>query len=317
MKSNELISVLLPTYNVADYIDEAVQSILSQTYTNIELIIVDDCSTDETYAKLEQIAASDKRIVLMKNESNRRIVFSLNRALSIARGSYIARMDGDDISVPARLEKMKEDLDCNPTCGIVGSLSAAIDSEGRLIAEHPLPISDEAIKKTLKWCSTVQHIWLARKEVYEKLGTYREFSGAEDYDFLLRAAKADYGLANYPECLYFVRLRQGNTESVEGLKRILVKKYVSKLHGNENGSLGLSLSDYITQKNTPAAAKRYRHASNLLNEAKHSRANKYRLVLLSLRAALSSRYMFEYLIETVAVRAVVHIDAKKRSTSEN
>lgn len=311
MKSQELISILLPAYNVASYINDAVCSILSQTYRNIELIVVDDCSSDGTYEILQCLAAKDSRIQLYRNEKNSRIVTTLNYALSKARGLYIARMDGDDISSPDRLEKLKKYLDDNPECGIVGSFSAAIDSNGGIIAQRMFPVTDKAIKLTLNWCSTIQHIWLARKEVYIDLGGYREFPGAEDYDFLLRAARQGYGLANYPECLYFVRLRQGNTESTEGLKRVLTKKCVAKLAGKETKNTEAFLEEYVSRRYTPSAAGRYKDASNCLNDAKHNRRHRIKLFALATKAALTSRYMLEYLFEVIVVRIVARHDIKK------
>ena len=98
------ISVIMPNYNTpVDMLTEAVNSILNQTYSNFEFIIVDDCSTNESYNYLKTI--SDSRIILIRNESNLGVTKSLNIALSHARGKYIARMDSDDISLSNRLEK--------------------------------------------------------------------------------------------------------------------------------------------------------------------------------------------------------------------
>ncbi|WFT52817.1 glycosyltransferase family 2 protein [Acinetobacter baumannii] len=105
-----LISVLIPVYNVEAFVKEAVSSICNQTYKNIEIIVVDDCSTDNTYNIVAELAIIDPRIRLYKNDKNSKIVKTLNFALEQAKGEFIARMDGDDISTPERLEKQLEFL---------------------------------------------------------------------------------------------------------------------------------------------------------------------------------------------------------------
>lgn len=93
-------------YNCADTLPEAIESIINQTYSNWELIICDDCSTDETWAVLERYQAKyPEKIKLVKNQINSKLAFSLNHCLKYATGEYVARMDGDDISVPDRFEK--------------------------------------------------------------------------------------------------------------------------------------------------------------------------------------------------------------------
>ncbi|EAJ7443814.1 glycosyltransferase family 2 protein, partial [Campylobacter jejuni] len=98
----------MPCYNRQEYIVDAIESILNQTYSNFEFIIIDDCSTDNTYEIVKKYAENDKRIIVLKNEKNQGIVYALNRGFSIAKGKYIARMDDDDISLPNRLEKQVE-----------------------------------------------------------------------------------------------------------------------------------------------------------------------------------------------------------------
>jgi glycosyltransferase involved in cell wall biosynthesis len=93
-----LISVIIPTYNVENYIIDSVNSIINQTYKNIEIIIVDDNSNDNTFKILNSLKELDSRIKLYKNNKNLKIVNTLNFAISVSSGEYIARMDGDDIS---------------------------------------------------------------------------------------------------------------------------------------------------------------------------------------------------------------------------
>ncbi len=115
-----LISVIMSTYNTSEeYLREAIDSVLNQTYSNFEFIIVDDCSTDNSIEIIESF--DDPRIILVKNETNMGITKSLNKALHIAKGEYIARMDADDISLPNRFEKQVSYLSEHPLVIVCGS----------------------------------------------------------------------------------------------------------------------------------------------------------------------------------------------------
>ena len=102
-KKNPKVSVIIPTYNVERYIQECIKSIQEQTYDNIEIVVVDDCSTDKTYEILKNIEEKDRRLKVFKNDKNMKICYTLNRALKNSTGEYIVRMDGDDISSSDRI----------------------------------------------------------------------------------------------------------------------------------------------------------------------------------------------------------------------
>jgi len=103
--STAFISVIMPVYNRAEFIGEAIQSILSQTYKNFELIIIDDASTDNTLKVISEFTDDDDRILLLKNKKNEGVAATRNRGIEIAKGEFIAFMDSDDISLPQRFEK--------------------------------------------------------------------------------------------------------------------------------------------------------------------------------------------------------------------
>jgi glycosyltransferase involved in cell wall biosynthesis len=107
------ISIVLPAYNCEAFLTEAIESILNQTLKDFELIIINDGSTDKTEDVVKSF--SDARIIYLKNETNSGLVYTLNKGIDIAKGKYIARMDGDDISLPTRLAKQKAILDENPS----------------------------------------------------------------------------------------------------------------------------------------------------------------------------------------------------------
>ena len=225
------ISVLMPVYNVEAYVAEALASIQSQTYSDIEIVVVDDGSTDGTLRIVQQIALVDARIRIVCAPRNLGLPLALNLGLSFCQAPFIARMDGDDIALPARLEKQFRFLEENPDIALVGCATAAIDQFG-----HPIPglgislkpITQEEVARTILLASPCSHIWLARREAYDTLSGYREISFAEDYDFLLRAVAAGLQLSNLPEVLMQMRIRPGNVSS--RLEQRKVHYYIANLY---------------------------------------------------------------------------------------
>jgi len=210
------ISVLLPVYNVEAYVAEALESIRSQTFADVEIVVVDDGSTDGTLAIVEQAAATDARIRVAALPENLGLVAALNHGLKLCRAPFIARMDGDDIALPARLEKQLRFLQANPGIALVGCATRAIDQAGNPICGLSVsskPSSDEQIARTMLLASPCLHIWMARREIYTALSGYRDISVAEDYDFLLRAISAGFRISNLPEALMLIRTREGNISS--------------------------------------------------------------------------------------------------------
>ena len=129
--NSPLVSVIIPCYNAENYVEEAVRSIMTQTYKNLEIIVTDDCSTDNTLKVLRNLAVEDSRIKIIENKENLKIVKSLNNMINIAQGKYIARMDADDISFPERIEKQLAFMDANPEYGLCGTNALCIDEKGK------------------------------------------------------------------------------------------------------------------------------------------------------------------------------------------
>lgn len=115
------VSVLMPAYNAEKYIGEAIESILNQTFTDFEFIIINDGSKDNTADIVKRYAAQDKRIKFINNSENKGLIAVLNEGLDVCRGVYIARMDSDDISFPERFAKQVEYMDAHPECGVLGT----------------------------------------------------------------------------------------------------------------------------------------------------------------------------------------------------
>lgn len=121
MNTIPVISVLMPAYNVEQFIGASIESILNQTFTDFEFIIINDGSKDSTAKIVEKYAKQDKRIRFINNKKNKGLIAVLNEGLNLARGKYIARMDSDDISYPERFAKQIKYMEKHPECGVLGT----------------------------------------------------------------------------------------------------------------------------------------------------------------------------------------------------
>ncbi|MCX8854932.1 glycosyltransferase family 2 protein [Vibrio parahaemolyticus] len=223
--NNPLVSIIVPAYNVSKYISQMLDSILQQSYDNFEVIVIDDGSSDETFNIISQYAELEPRVKAFQNDKNEKIVFTLNRALSIAKGELILRCDGDDYLAKDRITSMVNFLLENKDISLVSTSVTKISPSGDIIGMSQFRGGMNYINKIIKYQSPVLHIWLTYKTVYEELSGYRNIPGAEDYDFILRVLSSGRKITNITNNYsYYVRLgRDGNTESLIGVKQYLMK----------------------------------------------------------------------------------------------
>lgn len=291
MTDEKLVSVLIPVYNVEFYVKDAIESIQNQTYKNLEIIVVDDASTDNTYDVVEKLAKDDRRIKLYKNESNLRIVKTLNYALTLANGYYIARMDGDDISAFDRIEKKVKFLEESSDIDLVGCSLVSIDSNGEEIKRVKKLDDFDLIKKTLRYTSPISHIWVCKKTVYEKLGGYRELSGAEDYDFILRLISSGMKSVNVSNYYgYYVRVeREGNTVSSTGLLQKKLHEDIYKMYKARVKDGCDNFNNFNFSRPYAISNRLYIFSNYLFNNARAAHAKKqYLKMSLNLFASLIS-----------------------------
>jgi len=170
-----ILTVIMPAYNAKKYISFAIESVLNQTYEDFEFLIIDDRSTDGTSKIIRNYAKQDKRIRIINNKKNMQIAYCLNKGLKSATGTFIARMDPDDISMKKRLEKQLKFLIRNPNVAIVGANIEIIDKNGKKIASRKYPSSSTEMKKIMFRYSPFAHpVIMFRKKVFEKYGGYNE-----------------------------------------------------------------------------------------------------------------------------------------------
>jgi len=213
MRDAPPVSVVMPVYNSAHVVADAVESILHQTFGDFEFIIVDDGSTDATEEILREYSALDGRIKLY-NQENCGLIASLNRYCRVANGKYIARMDADDISLPARLEKQFRYLEAHSEVGVLGTRIQDVDSNRTPIIEWPVPADPVVVRWFLFFGNCIAHpSVMMRRELLDRLGYYRPSAiHVEDYDLWIRAAEVT-GLANLPEVLVQYRISAESVSS--------------------------------------------------------------------------------------------------------
>ena len=185
------ISVVMSVCDGERYLRESLESICNQTLDDFELIVVDDGSTDGTWRILSEYAARDLRVSLIRNEQNIGLTKSLNKALVLARGQYIARHDADDLSLPSRFEKQVRFLDEHSEVGLIGTLSYVVDEHGRVVDIYRVPSTDVEIRWRMLFSNPFIHCTIMfRSSLVEQVGSYDEkIRYAQDYDYWVRIAE--------------------------------------------------------------------------------------------------------------------------------
>lgn len=208
MKESSLISVVLPVYNAEDTLKEAIDSILCQTHTRIELIIINDGSTDNSERIIENY--NDHRIRFYTNETNKGLIYTLNRALSLCNGDYIARMDADDISLPHRLETQLQYLKRHPDIDVVGS-ARLIFGEKNSPRKQSFPSTCEDVRAYMFLASPVVHPSVLMKKATLLIHNIQyddHYPCMEDYKLWNDILKVG-GIANISEPLLYYRISYG------------------------------------------------------------------------------------------------------------
>lgn len=234
------VSVILPVYNGEKYLREALESILAQSCTSFELLAIDDGSLDDSAKILREYQARDERIRLQLNTANRGLVASLNIGIQMARGTYLARMDQDDISLPYRLQKQVEFMDAHPEIGICGSWVETIGDPAGHIWHYPE--DHDAICANMLFNNSLVHpSVMIRSQIFREhdLKYDPNAAHAEDYDLWSRAFSIVH-FANLPEVLLYYRVHPANTAKLYSHAQQLAR---ARVHRQLLSRFGLEVSD--------------------------------------------------------------------------
>lgn len=223
-----LISVLLPVCNGEQFLRQALDSVLAQSLRDHEVIVVDDGSTDRTAEILKEYQSSDDRVAV-NHQAASGIVASLNTALGLASGEYIARMDCDDIAIPDRFERQIRFLHEHPGVGVLGGSAVVIDIDGRPIGSLRYPVEDRQIRAALVETNAFCHpATMMRRSALQAVGGYRHaFPHAEDYDLWLRISE-HFQMANLREAVLRYRFHAGQV-SIRELQQQLLEVVAARV----------------------------------------------------------------------------------------
>lgn len=274
-----IVSIIIPIYNAEKYIRETMDSILSQNYSDYEILAIDDRGTDGTMKIVEDYAAKDSRIRILRNETNRGIAYSRNRALKEAEGEYIALLDDDDIMCPNRLRLQVEFLNQHPDIGGVGGNAIWIDENGNEIRDTIDVITDP---DQVKMFLLLRNIFnngemMVRRSIVEEhhLQFGENCYGMEDYYFWIHFSKVAK-LTNLKETV--LKKRQFSQNETSKMRSEYAESRLRKYHELQFMSLELSgfkldedmkktISLYFGEDHTiPAEYKKIEHIFSLLDE---------------------------------------------------
>ena len=208
-KSSEpLVSVVMATFNEKpDIVGKAIESILSQTYQNLELLVLDDSTAEETRRKIDSYS-NDSRVKVVREQTRMGFVPALNKGLKLAAGKYIARMDGDDISLPERFEKQIAYLEENEDVSVLGGQINIIDENDDIVSERKYPVGKKQILKyEIFRCPLAHPTVMFRHKLVENGFLYDEsLKRAEDLNLWLSIQKAGYRIDNLTDKLLNYRV---------------------------------------------------------------------------------------------------------------
>lgn len=238
MVEDPQVSVVMPVYNAVSFVELAVDSILGQSLSDFEFIVVDDGSTDSSGRLLENMANKDRRISVYRNETNIGYRKSLNIGLKMARGKYVARMDADDISLPKRLELQLNFLEAHNDVGVLGTDAYIVDMHGKVMGQRCVPPSHGPIMWTMCFTSPLIHpSVMFRRKMLRDIGGYNSRVFAEDYDLWWRLSHFTM-LHNLNIKLFLLRKHKGNQtfkhrDRYLESSSIIAKEVVKELLGKE------------------------------------------------------------------------------------
>ncbi len=230
IKRLPLVSVVMPVYNAEAYLSEAIESVLNQGYKKLELIIVDDGSTDNSLSIIKKYARKSRRIKFLENEKNLGISLTVKKAIDQAQGDFIARMDADDVSYAKRIEKQLKYLLAHKRTVAIGSQCQLIDKRGKNIGIKTFPLSHKEIYKYIFEFIPLQQpsLMIARKRLPADFEFYKDgMNTAEEVELIFKLFK--YGkVENLSDTLLKYRIHDSNT-SLSNIRKTFLLTLISRV----------------------------------------------------------------------------------------
>jgi glycosyltransferase involved in cell wall biosynthesis len=239
------ISVIMAVYNTEKYVEDAIHSILDQTLSNLELIIIDDMSTDRSPSIIQKLDDKDTRIIFIQNDNNIGPASSRNRGLDLAKGKYIAILDSDDIANKERLSMQVKYLEQNPEVFLVGSMAQYLGEDNTAHGVFSTGVfNPDKFKKILP----KRNCFIHSSVTFRNNGKYRyreKFRYSEDYDLFIRMMSEGKGMANINRCLVSYRINLKSISWTESSKLALFAKKAKEFYRErlQTGQDGYELFD--------------------------------------------------------------------------
>lgn len=208
MKVKPRISVIMSVYNAEVYVVEAIKSILNQSFSDFEFLIIDDCSNDDSINILNLYAQKDARIRIFANKENLGLTKNLNKLIQISNGEFMARMDADDISLSERFNEQIKHFENHPDIDIIGTFSENISNDGTVIGKRKVPVTHEEIRKLLPKLNPLSHpTVMFRTSALKRIGGYDErYKTSQDFHLWYKAIGNGLKLMNIPSVLFQYRM---------------------------------------------------------------------------------------------------------------
>ncbi len=282
------LSVVMPAYNAERYLNRAIDSILNQTFSDLELIIVDDASTDRTWELAKARAAEDARIRVYQNDTNLGVAATTNRGIERASAPLIGRMDADDISVPDRFEKQMRTFAANPHYAVLGTYASHTNEDEQVLSLSATGPASEQEYNELRARGEPTMVFggtaLFRKDLFESVGGFDE-SLRRAVDFELFDRMSDFGpIVAVPEPLLLYRLHEGSLVRSSFFQGRQIHRFVdARRHAIHSGGKPMSYERYVEwEASRPALARaalrwddkvqyRYREAGLAFAQGKRGR----------------------------------------------
>lgn len=221
-----LVSVIIPVYNAGAYVKESIQSVLSQTYENIEVIIINDGSFDGSDEIIRSFAIQDERVIYISRQNNG-LISTLNEGVALAKGEFIARMDADDISYTHRIEKQLDFLLEHPDCDVCFSGVSVINHDGTIIGKDVRSISESEMIVRLFFSSCFYHpSVMLRRKVFFSYHYDINYKYAEDYRLWSELLKGGVNIKTLPMALLKYRVHGGNVSLVKKNEQLETSKKI-------------------------------------------------------------------------------------------
>lgn len=231
---NPQISVVIAAYNTGRYIGRTLESLIRQTFSDFEIIVVNDHSTDNTAKVVKEYQVRDSRIILIDNDHNCGPCISRNRGMDFARGKYIAILDSDDLSAPERLAVQFEFLEMYPEITLVGSQGTRIDENDHITGNINLSTDPAVIKYRLVTENNLIHssVFFRKNEIISVGGYNKEYQGVEDFGLYSLLLKNNFVILNLPQRLVSYRQRRGSILSSPASRQVALDYIYSLICNN-------------------------------------------------------------------------------------